>query len=93
MLSKAHVENICLAYAGHKTCRYLIYDQQTGKHLCCKKVPGLAEDVDKRIEVFLDKTNKDGQDLVMLGRPVGNNCQGYLYLKNAPQGFDIPGSA
>ncbi len=93
MLTRKHVEDICLAYSGHKSCRYMIYDQLTGNHLCCKKVQGLKEEIDDRIEDYVDKAKENGQDLSMLGRPVGDNCPGYFYLKNTSQGYDVPGSA
>jgi hypothetical protein len=93
MLSKKQVEDMCLLYAGHKSCRYLIYDQETGKHLCCKKVQGLKNDIDNRIEMYLERVKKEGQDIAMLGRPLGDNCPGYLYLKSCLQGHDVPGSA
>lgn len=93
MLSKAHAENVCLVYFGHKTCRYMLYDQQTGKHLCSKQVQGLKEEIDDRVEAYMDKLKKNGQDIALMGRPVGDNCQGYLYLKNTLQGYDVPGSS
>jgi hypothetical protein len=92
MLSKKQLEDTCLVFTGHKACRYLVYDQQTGKSLCCKKVAGLKEGIDKRIDAYIEKAKKNNQDLAMLGRPIGDNCQGYLYLKNTQQGYDIPGS-
>ena len=92
MLSKKQSEDICLAFVGHKTCRYSVWDQQTGNHLCCKKVQGLKEAIDDRVERYSLKAKKNGQDLATLGRPVGDNCPGYLYLKNMLQGYDVPGS-
>ena len=94
MLSQKQVDDICLAYGGHKMCRYLVYDQQTGKHLCVKKVDQLRDEIDKRVEKHIEKAKANGQDLVMLGRTIGdgNSCKGYLYLKNKVQGYDIPGS-
>ena len=92
MLSKKQVDDVCLIYAGQKMCRYMIYDQQTGKHLCCKKVQELKEEIDKRVEEYVARAKKNGQDLSIMGRPVGDNCPGYLYLKNILQGYDVPGS-
>lgn len=92
MLSKNHVAKRCLLYNGHKTCRYLVIDQITGDYLCVKKVPGLKDEIDDRVAVFEEKAKDNGQDVTNLGRPIGDNCQGYLYLKNTQQGFDIPGS-
>lgn len=92
MLSQNQVDDRCLAYGGHKMCRYLVYDQKTGKHLCIKKVDQLREEIDRRVEKHIEKAKATGQDLVMLGRAIGDNCQGYLYLKNVVQGYDIPGS-
>lgn len=93
MLTKKHSEDVCLVYVGHKTCRYMIYDQQTGKHMCSKKVQGLKDEIDQRIEEYVDRAKKNSQDLALMGRPIGDNCPGYLYLKNTLQGYDVPGSA
>jgi len=82
-----------LVYFGHKSCRYLVYDQNSGEYLCCKKVSGLKEEIDKRVTEFENKSVVNGQDLSLLGRPLGDNCPGYLYLKNVQQGYDIPGSS
>lgn len=88
-LSQKQVQDICLNYAGAKTCRFLVYDQTSGKHLCCKLVQKLREEVDERIDQYLDKMKQNGQDPALMGRAIGDNCQGYLYLKHKKQGFDV----
>jgi hypothetical protein len=87
-LSQKHVEDICLLYGGHKQCRYVIQDQQTGKHMCGKLIKQFKEDVDKRIEEYAKKAKQNGQDLAAMGRAVGDNCQGYIFLKYKKQGYD-----
>lgn len=93
MLSKNQVEKVCLAYSGHKACRYLLYDRQTGEHLCVKKVEVFKEDIDKRVDKHIERAKTNNQNLITLGRGIGDNCDGYLYLKNKQQGYDVPGSA
>lgn len=88
-LTNKHVQDICLQYGGHKQCRYLIYDQTSGKHMCCKLVKALKDDVDKRIDEFLKKAKQNGQDPAMMGRGIGDNCQGYIFLKYKKQGYDV----
>jgi hypothetical protein len=92
MLSKKHVEDRCLAYSGHKACRYLLYDRITGTYLCVKKVDAFKEDIDKRVEKHIERAKANNQDLITLGRGIADNCDGYLYLKNKQQGYDVPGS-
>lgn len=92
MLSKNQVENVCLAYSGHKACRYLVYDRQSGIHLCIKKVEALKDEIDVRVDKHIEKAKSNQTDLIKLGRGIGDNCKGYLYLKNKAQGYDIPGS-
>lgn len=93
MLSDKHLNNICLSGYGYKTCRYLIHDMKAGKHLCCKKVPALRDEIGPRVDEYLSRAKKNGQDIALAGRPTGDNCQGYLFLKNTLQGYDIIGSA
>lgn len=89
-LSQKQIEDVCLVYGGHKSCRYLIYDQESGKYLCSKLVTKLKEDVDTRIDEYLAKLKKNGQDPALMGRAIGDNCSGYIFLKYKKQGYDQP---
>jgi hypothetical protein len=88
-LTQKHIEDVCLVYGGHKSCRYLIYDQESGKYMCSKLVKQLKEDVDTRIDEYLAKLKKNGQDPSVMGRAIGDNCQGYIFLKYKKQGYDV----
>jgi hypothetical protein len=89
-LSQKQIEDVCLVYSGHKACRYLIMDQQSGKYMCGKLVATLKNDVDTRIDEYLDKLSQNGQDPAMMGRAIGDNCQGYIFLGYKKQGYDQP---
>lgn len=92
MLSQNQVNNICLPYNGYKCCRYLVEDDNTGDFLCCKKIQNLKDDIDERVDKHIASAARNNYSLEVLGKPVGDNCSGYLYLKSVLQGYDIPGS-
>lgn len=89
-LTKKQTEDVCLVYGGHKACRYLIYDLESGKHLCSKLATKLKEDIDTRIDEYLANLKKNGQDPALMGRAIGDNCSGYIFLKYKQQGYDQP---
>ena len=88
-LSKKQLEDVCMYYGGHKACRYLVSDPSTGKHMCGKLVKKLKEDIDARTAEFLKKMKANNQDPQLMGRPLGDNCQGYIFLKYKKQGYDV----
>lgn len=78
MLSKKHLKDICLYETSEPSkCRYLTYDADSDSFLCLKHT-GYAKLVDETL------ANHDLRG----DEPLGDNCQGYLYLKNIEQGYD-----
>jgi hypothetical protein len=88
-LSTKQTQDICLVYGGHKACRYLVFDQESSKYLCSKLVKTLKDQLDERIDEYLSKMKKNGQDPATMGRAIGDNCQGYIFLKYKKQGYDV----
>lgn len=86
-LTPLHVTQVCNASSSGwsgprgKTCKYLTHFSKkdgTWVNVCSKKAP----------------LKRPKYPAVPAGQPnpYGDNCPGYLYLKYAKQGFDVPGS-
>jgi len=92
MLSKQHLDKYCLPHGGNLRCIYLAADDnQRDKFYCLKKSPKKAV-VDKEHAEVLGLLKKKSKDPAMQGIALGNNCKGFLLLKNALQGYDVKGS-
>lgn len=92
-LTKKHIQDICMVHQGYNGCRYLSYDSVTDVFLCAKLNPRLKVIKDDAV-AFNEKEARrinlpvvDYFDLHGIGHE--NNCQGYLYMKHLPQGYDI----
>jgi hypothetical protein len=80
MLSLRQITNVCLLGGGQQQCRYLA--REGDKYYCLKK-NSRKQDIDEEIVESL-KEGDPRQDM-----PMGDNCPGYIILKNTVQGFDI----
>lgn len=95
-LTPDQVKDVCMAgnTPGHASCRYLDYDAGDGVFLCAKKHPLLKKIKDEAVRYHEAEARRislpviDYFDQYQIGH--ANNCPGYLYLKNTPQGFDVP---
>lgn len=79
-LSQNHLKDVCLlGFSDHsKMCRYLRNDElDPSKWHCQKLIPHVRERIDSEVEVSASNF------------PSGDNCQGYLILKNIIQGYDV----
>jgi hypothetical protein len=89
MLSKKHLENYCLPQAGHKRCRYLAEDEENfGKCYCIKKTKHKIK-IDAKLEALLKSYKAKNIDPAMQGRPLGDNCKGFIILEHKEQGYDV----
>lgn len=89
MLSDDHLKDVCLLWGGHKQCRYLEEDEFSwGKHYCKKKTPDKNQ-IDDMVDEFLKKKKKEGVDPKSFDYPLGDNCVGFLSLKDVLQGYDV----
>ena len=86
-LSRNQVVNVCLAYGGHKCCRYLAVDAR-GRHDCMKKT-GHKTLIDNKTEEYLKKCKEKGVSPANQGFPVGINCPGYPSLQYIEVGYDV----
>jgi hypothetical protein len=89
-LSQKHLEDVCMLYSGDsRTCRYLIDDDQGhGKWYCLKMRPEECKKINLRLREFLRDCKKKGIDPISQNIPLGDNCQGYLLLRDLEQGYD-----
>ncbi len=90
MLSLKQLNDVCLIYQGAQECRYLAHDDQNPQNcICLKKVTAKKDIIDKQVDKFIEKAKANGQDPYQMNRGLGNNCKGYVPLKNAKQGYDV----
>lgn len=88
-LSQKHLKEVCMNNCGSKTCRYLYNDDlDEAKWYCNKLRPIEKAKVDDSIEVFLVDCKKRKISPKTLKKSMGDNCEGYLVLKNIKQGYD-----
>lgn len=88
MLSKLHVQNICLNSGTSDQCRYLSEDELTYGVYHCLKMRPAKDKIDKRVQVYLDDCKSKKVDPTLSGLALGDNCQGYLVMRYKEQGYD-----
>jgi hypothetical protein len=89
-LSKKHVKDVCLHNCGSKTCRYLSTDElDSSKFYCFKLRPIDKNDIDQSIEDFSSDCKRRKINPKSIGKAIGDNCEGFLLLKNLSQGYDV----
>ena len=88
MLTLKQVEDVCLWGQSSDQCRHLAEDDY-GKFYCIKKTAQRAE-IDKEVSEFIAKQKTQGADPYQSGIPLGDHCQGYLFLRHKSQGYDVP---
>jgi ribosomal protein S10 len=87
MLSKKHLEDVCLCRSGSLTCRFLSMESWD-KFVCVKLRPIEKKKIDARVADIIQEAKKNGIDPAAANRPLGDNCQGYPLLKTIEQGYD-----
>jgi hypothetical protein len=89
-LSKNHVKNVCLLNCGSKTCRYLHNDEfDSSKFHCLKLRPIEKNKIDEATENFIANCKMKKINPKLIDKPIGNNCEGFLLLRNIKQGYDV----
>lgn len=88
-LTKNQLSNVCLLGVGYKQCRYLSLSKKDSTVWCCLKKSMHASNLDKEVEAKLKDLADKKIDYKKQGVPVGDNCHGYIILKNIPQGYDV----
>lgn len=90
-LSLKQVQDVCSHLQGASQCRFLAEDDQIhGKYYCLKLLAHQRPEIDKEVAEFTKKCKTRGVDPTTMGFPLGNNCDGYRFLKVKMQGYDVP---
>ena len=90
-LTQKQLQDVCFLWGGSNQCRYLDEDQDdkgNQVHVCRKMSPN-KQIIDEEVDEFFKDVNKNGQDPMKQGVPLGDNCRGYIVLKTKPQGYDV----
>jgi hypothetical protein len=89
-LSQKQLKDVCMINSGSKTCRYLYNDElDSSKWYCQKMRPIEKNKIDISIESFVIDCKKRKINPKSVGRSLGDNCEGFLLLKNIKQGYDV----
>lgn len=89
MLSEKHLKDVCLLYdQTHKKCRYLSQDEMDYSKFHCLKLSGEAAEIDEEIEDFIRECKIKNKNPYAEDVPLGDNCAGFLILRNLEQGYD-----
>jgi hypothetical protein len=90
MLSKKQLEDYCLPYSGHLRCRFLAEDEQDWAKCFCLKKTKRRVDIDSETDDYVKELHKKGITPESQGVPIGDNCEGFIFLRHLEQGFDKP---
>lgn len=89
MLSKKQLKDICLLNSGdYQKCRYLDQDENDYTKYYCLKQTSKAKQIDIDLNDFVSNAQKKGKDPYKENIAMGNNCQGYPFLRHIEQGYD-----
>lgn len=92
MLSLKQIKHVCYGDTSKSSdqCRYLEQDDlDHTKFYCLKLIPQKKSMIDKDVEDFILKSKAKGNNPYLEGVPLGDNCSGYIKLRNVTQGYDI----
>ena len=90
-LSNKQLKDVCLLWGNSQQCIYLDEDNDDDGNCVhvCKKLSVFKGIIDGEVMEFFSEMKKSGQDPVLQGVPLGDNCQGYIVLKAKEQGYDV----
>ena len=89
MISEKHLEDVCMRNCGSKTCRYLYNDDLNPNQWNCNKLRPIEKvKIDVSLENFIRDCKKRKINPKNLSQPMGDNCEGFLIMKNIKQGYD-----
>jgi len=92
VLSLKQIKNVCSGSISSPSgmCKYLEKDDlDPSKHYCLKLIAEKKAIIDKRVVEFLKESKNKGKNPHSQKVPLGDNCSGYIKLKNIVQGYDI----
>lgn len=91
-LSQAQLTDVCMYGMGSDECKYLDgeHDPVTGDmKFICKKKSLERKAIDEEVQEHMDDCKKQGMNPRSQGVPMGDNCQGFLPMKDLLQGYDV----
>ena len=91
-LTQNQITDVCLFGCGSEECRYLDgdVDKNTGDMVfICKKKSLERKMIDEEVLEFETECKNKNINPLSLNSPLGDNCQGYLPMKDLPQGYDV----
>lgn len=89
MLSLKQLNDVCLQNQNSSDrCRYLHQDERDISKWLCLKLSSKRQQIDEEIEDYLDEMRKLNRDPYKDNLPLGDNCGGYIVLRNIEQGYD-----
>jgi hypothetical protein len=88
VLTRDHLSSYCLPYGGSLRCRYLAEDENRISRFFCLKKSNKKKIVDAELDEIIKTLQNKGKDIGKQGIPLGNNCPGFILLKNKKQGIN-----
>lgn len=88
-LSLRQIEDVCMHGKGSSQCRFLAEDD-SGTFLCLKKWSEKRNRIDREVNLWKKSVKAKNLDPASMDKPIGDHCQGYVFLLNKKQGYDVP---
>lgn len=89
MLSSKQLKDICLVNVQNSSrCRYISQDETDEKKYYCLKNTSKASSVDKNLDDLIYDLKRRNKDPHKENIAMGDNCQGYPFLRHILQGYD-----
>lgn len=89
MLSLTQLNDVCLCHQGSKQCRYLDGDEFDYNKYYCKKQSTEAKHIDDLVDEYISDCKIENKNPDDGHVAIGDNCKGYLPLKDVLQGYDV----
>lgn len=89
MLSLKQLKDVCLVNdMTYRRCRYLVQDDLDPQKFYCMKMSAKAKSIDEEIYNYVSMMKSKGKDPTKDNLPLGDNCQGYPFMRHLEQGYD-----
>ena len=89
-LSERQLKHVCNVYGGSKCCKYLDESKNSKNQIVhvCKKLSSEKKIIDQEVNLYLKDCKSNSIDPFLSSNPLGDNCNGYIVLKDKNQGYD-----
>ena len=85
-LSNKQVTNVCLEGHGSKKCKFLNFEELDQKYYCMK-LTWERKNIEKNTSAYIMNCKIKKINPHDLNKPIGDNCDGFLFLRNLEQGL------